>query len=99
MSRKLQFWDTGISGTCLRDLHDPTSFRDTPMGLSILHLAAREWEPGFRRAKPPTAQIERHLRQWPPAGQGLWKGVFRQSWIGVGFCHDPPSLKRKIAQV
>jgi hypothetical protein len=36
------FWDTGISGTCLRDVHDPTGFRDTPMGLSILHRAARE---------------------------------------------------------
>ena len=54
LSRKLQFtgqlgcpenskfWDTGISGTCLRDVHDPTGFRDTPMGLSILHRAARE---------------------------------------------------------
>ena len=82
----------------LAHLLDRSQFSGHPDGLSIRRYAAREWESGFSPSGAPTTQIGSHLRQWPSTFQSLCRGVFLQSWIGIGFCYDPPAQKRQTAQ-
>src|ERR1039457_4682936 len=45
------FWDTGISGTRLRDLRDRYRFRDTPLGFQSCTGQQENGNLGFRPSK------------------------------------------------
>jgi len=75
-----------------------TSFRDTPMGSQSGAMPRANGNLVICPSEAPTTQIGRHLRQWQATFQGLCGCVFLQSWIGIGFCHDPPTQKRQTAQ-
>ena len=92
------FWDAPISGTHLHTCLIATSFRDTSMELNPALRRAR-MEIWFFSERSPYHADKETLTSMDGDFPKSLRGVFLQSWSGIGFCHDPPAQKRKIAQV